>query len=82
MNKQTTTIFAIIAAFSLFSTILLTNGIGHVSAAKPSDPDCFGKQASGLGQSGGMGEHASSFAGEAREGIGNLANHPNEIFPC
>jgi hypothetical protein len=43
MNKQTTAIFVIIAAFSLFSTILLTNGIGSSSAAKPSDPDCFGK---------------------------------------
>jgi hypothetical protein len=81
-NKQTTAIFAIIAAFILFSTILLTNGIGSASAAKPSDPDCFGKQASRLGQSGGMGEHASSFAGEARQGIGNLADHPSEIFPC
>lgn len=71
-----------IAAFSLFSTIILTNGIGSVSAAKPFDPNCFGEQASGLGQSGIMGKHASSFAGEKREGIGNLADHPSEIFPC
>ena len=82
MNKQTTAVFAIIVAFSLFSTILLTNGISSVSAAKPFDPDCFGKQASELGKSGGMGEHASSFAGEPRQGIGNLADHPSEIFPC
>ena len=49
-----------------------------MSAAKPSDPNCFGDAASDFGQSGEMGEHSSSFD-EPRQGIGNLADHPSEL---
>jgi hypothetical protein len=41
-------------------------------AGKPENPNCFGKGASQLGQSGEMGEHSSSFD-EPRSGIGNVA---------
>ena len=42
-------------------------------AAPPTNPNCFGKGASGLGQAGEMGAHSSSFD-EPRLGIGNVAN--------
>ena len=38
----------------------------------PTNPNCFGIGASGLGQAGEMGEHSSSFD-EPRLGIGNVA---------
>jgi hypothetical protein len=41
-------------------------------AGQPTNPNCFGKGASGLGQAGQMGEHSSSFD-EPRLGIGNVA---------
>jgi hypothetical protein len=41
-------------------------------AGQPTNPNCFGIGASGLGKAGAMGEHASSF-GEPRLGIGNVA---------
>ena len=45
------------------------------SAAPPNNPDCWGAAASDLAQSspGAMGQHASSFAGQPRLGIGNVA---------
>ena len=42
------------------------------SAETPTNPNCFGKGASQLGQAGEMGEHSSSFP-EPRAGIGNVA---------
>jgi hypothetical protein len=41
-------------------------------AGKPTNPNCFGKGASQLGQAGEMGDHSSSFD-EPRLGIGNVA---------
>jgi len=41
-------------------------------AAPPTNPNCFGKGASQLGQAGEMGSHSSSFD-EPRSGIGNVA---------
>ena len=38
----------------------------------PTNPNCFGIGASGLGQAGEMGEHSSGFD-EPRLGIGNVA---------
>ena len=43
------------------------------AAEKPTNPNCFGKGASQLGQAGEMGEHSSSFP-EPRAGIGNVAD--------
>ncbi|HET6589668.1 MAG TPA: hypothetical protein VFG45_05845 [Candidatus Nitrosocosmicus sp.] len=51
MNKQTITIFAIIAMFGLFSTIIATSQTSLVLAKKPSDPNCFGEAASDFGKS-------------------------------
>jgi hypothetical protein len=78
MNKQTITIFAIIAMFGLFSTIIATSQTSLVLAKKPSDPNCFGEAASDFGKSGQMGKHSSSFD-EPRQGIGNLDGHPSEL---
>jgi hypothetical protein len=46
-----------------------------VMAAPPNNPDCWGAAASDLAQSstGAMGQHSSSFAGQPRLGIGNVA---------
>lgn len=47
----------------------------HALAAQPNNPSCWGAASADLAQSatGAMGEHASSFAGEPRLGIGNVA---------
>lgn len=42
-------------------------------AGVPTNPNCFGQSAAQFGQAGVMGEHSSSFAGERRLGIGNVA---------
>jgi len=47
-------------------------GAPFAGAATPTNPNCFGKGASQLGQAGEMGEHSSSFD-EPRLGIGNVA---------
>ena len=64
MRKKVCGLLAI-AALALTSVPL-------AAAGQPTNPNCFGKGASQLGQAGEMGEHSSSFP-EPRAGIGNVA---------
>jgi len=54
------------------ATLVVLTAAPVAGAGQPENPNCFGKGASQLGQSGEMGEHASSFD-EPRSGIGNVA---------
>ena len=65
MKRKICGLFAI-AALALAAVPVAAGG-------QPEKPNCFGKGASQLGQAGTMGEHSSSFAGEPRLGIGNVA---------
>ncbi|HJU51968.1 MAG TPA: hypothetical protein VJ815_06510 [Acidimicrobiia bacterium] len=42
-------------------------------AAQPANANCWGVVSSQAAQEGGLGEHSSSFAGEPRLGLGNVA---------
>ena len=48
--------------------------VAPVAAAPPDEPPagCWGELSRGLAQAGGMGEHASSFAGQPRVGLANV----------
>lgn len=61
-------------AVGLVVGVLALGLASPASAGPPSSPNCFGYAAAFLGQSGGMGEHSSSFAGSPRSGIGNVAD--------
>ena len=81
-----------IATMMLVATIGITMTATAI-AENPKDttpPNTWGKAASGA-DPGEMGEHASSFAGQSRIGIGNVAkdlvpggNHPSDVpgFLC
>ena len=56
----------------LAAGVLALASVQVAVGAPPSNPNCFGKGASQLGQAGDMGEHSSSFD-EPRLGIGNVA---------
>jgi hypothetical protein len=60
---------ATIAIFSIAMAPLVPNAL-----AAGSDGSFWGQASSDLGQSGDMGSHSSSFAGEPRSGLGNLKN--------
>ena len=55
------------------ATLVVLTAVPVAGAGKPENPNCFGKGASQLGQSGEMGEHSSSFGASLRSGIGNVA---------
>jgi hypothetical protein len=78
-----------IATMMLVATIGITMTTTALAEPRPKDdgtpPNTWGKAASGA-DPGEMGEHASSFAGEPRSGIGNVArsplvggNHPSDV---
>jgi hypothetical protein len=91
MHTKAKLIVAIYAIAAGLSIGALGNPGISVYAQQPTDPNCFGEQASNLGQSGGMGEHSragSPFPGEppfdqdgdsGRLGIGNFPGHPSDL---
>jgi hypothetical protein len=64
--------FFIVAA--LVAALAVALPAAPAAAAPTSEPPagCWGELSRGLAQSGGMGEHASLFAGERRVGLANL----------
>ncbi|HEX5673099.1 MAG TPA: hypothetical protein VFX75_02740 [Nitrososphaeraceae archaeon] len=94
MNSITKFMSVFIVAGVLIGTI---NFSTIASAEKPTDPDCFGEEASQLGKGGDMGDHskAGSVAGEppfdsdgegdddkpGRQGIGNVGGEGSETHP-
>lgn len=63
------TFIATLAA-SAFVAVAAVPAVAAPSAEPPAG--CWGELSRGLAQSGGMGEHASGFAGEPRVGLANL----------
>jgi opacity protein-like surface antigen len=63
----------------VLAALALTAGVGmagavSASADQPPKTNCWGVvSAQGAQSSGGLGEHSSSFAGEPRLGLGNVA---------
>jgi hypothetical protein len=63
------------ALITTFATAAFVVGAAIPAAAAPTDEPpagCWGELSRGPAQTGGMGEHASSFAGEPRVGLANL----------
>jgi hypothetical protein len=65
--RQAKTVLTALATLTFAATPAALAGGGP-----PTNPNCFGKGASQLGQAGAMGDHASSFP-TPRLGIGNVA---------
>jgi hypothetical protein len=61
-------LFVAMLVFGLITALALP-----ALAAKPANPSCWGVVSSQAAQEGGLGEHSSSFAGEPRLGLGNVA---------
>jgi hypothetical protein len=61
-------LFVAVLVFGLITALALP-----ALAAKPANPSCWGVVSSQAAQEGGLGEHSSSFAGEPRLGLGNVA---------
>ncbi len=57
-------------AAAAFVAVAAVPAVAAPSAEPPAG--CWGELSRGLAQSGGMGEHASGFAGEPRVGLANL----------
>jgi hypothetical protein len=75
-----------IATMMLVATIGITTTSTALAENPPdsSAPNTWGKAASNfLAKDGEMGEHSSSFAGDSRSGIGNVAksvgDHPSDV---
>lgn len=61
-------LFVAILVFGLITALALP-----ALAAQPANPNCWGVVSAQAAQQGGLGEHSSSFAGEPRLGLGNVA---------
>ncbi|HKZ18996.1 MAG TPA: hypothetical protein VJQ57_02690 [Acidimicrobiia bacterium] len=61
-------LFVAILVFGLVTALAIP-----ALAAQPANPNCWGVVSSQAAQEGGLGEHSSSFAGEPRLGLGNVA---------
>ncbi|HJU81449.1 MAG TPA: hypothetical protein VJ796_06835 [Acidimicrobiia bacterium] len=61
-------LFVAILVFGLITALAIP-----ALAAQPANPNCWGVVSSQAAREGGLGEHSSSFAGEPRLGLGNVA---------